>query len=79
MSFGISLLAPIPHNPPFLASASTTWSTTIPFTHMSATSLPNNSTKLYVYYQVNDSAIAEIYYDSGSGFWPAEPEYIFIP
>ncbi|MCJ1290002.1 hypothetical protein MMC34_001537 [Xylographa carneopallida] len=58
---------------------SSSWSTQIPFDHISATSLSGNATLIYVYYQANDSSLAEIYYDTANAFWPSVPTYIVVP
>ena len=55
------------------------WPTAIPFSHISATSLAENSTVFYVYYQANDTSIAETSFDVDSGFWATRPGYFSLP
>ncbi|MCJ1479170.1 hypothetical protein MMC13_007854 [Lambiella insularis] len=40
----------------------------VPYSHISASSFAGNSTA-YIYYQVNDTFLAELSYDVDSGFW----------
>ncbi|MCJ1435908.1 hypothetical protein MMC27_005284 [Xylographa pallens] len=63
----------------YLFERPSSWSTQIPFDHISATSVGRNSTLIYVYYQANDSSLAEIYYDTANVFWPSVPTFIVVP
>ena len=55
------------------------WPTATPYSHISATSLADNSTVFYVYYQANDTSIAEASFNVDSGFWATRPEYFSLP
>ena len=44
------------------------WSERIPYGHISSCA-DNNSTILYTYYQVNESAMAEVAFDRDTGAW----------
>ena len=70
---------PQPTQPPYFVERPSFWSTQIPFDHISATSVGGNSTLIYVYYQANDSSLAEIYYDTVNVFWPSVPTFIAVP
>ncbi|MCJ1438483.1 hypothetical protein MMC27_007873 [Xylographa pallens] len=59
-------------------SNSASWSTTIPYDHISATSLSGNSTTFYVYYQANGTVLGEIEFDLNGGGWGTQPAFIRI-
>ena len=47
------------------------------YPHFSS-SMYENSTTIYVYYQINSSMMAEISFDVENGFWSLDPVYIDI-
>lgn len=56
----------------------TSQSTILPFGYFSATSLISNSTLIYFYYQLNDTFMGEITYNTIEGTWASEPAHISV-
>ena len=54
----------------------TSCTTILPFSYFSATSLISNSTLIYMYYQLNETCIGEIIYNTSKGTWGSEPAHI---
>lgn len=54
------------------------WPTILPSRRLSGTSFDLNSTVIYVYYQANDTSIAEISYDIINRTWVPNPTYVSI-
>lgn len=50
--------------------------TTLPFSYFSATSLASNSTLIYMYYQLNDTFMGEIIYNTIERTWASEPAHL---
>ena len=55
-----------------------TSSITTPYSHFSATVLLKNSSTVYVYYQVNETALGEISFDLNNYTWTTEASLIPI-
>ena len=47
--------------------------TTLPFSYFSATSLAYNATLIYIYYQLNDTSMGEIVYNTVENAWSSQP------
>ncbi|MCJ1397644.1 hypothetical protein MMC11_000840 [Xylographa trunciseda] len=60
-----------------LFSTSTHSSVAVTFSHIAAATIAN-STAMYIYYQANDTAIAEIVYDTDAATWSTHPNFINI-
>ena len=53
------------------------WPKAIPYSQFSS-SVDENSTFVYMYYQVNETTIAEITFNLNSGIWSSNPTYIRV-
>ena len=47
--------------------------------HFSAASVGEKAIKLYIYYQANETSLAEISFDTDTGVWSRQPSMIKVP
>lgn len=47
--------------------------------HFSAASVGEKALKLYIYYQANETSLAEISFDTDTGVWSGQPSMIKVP
>lgn len=56
----------------------TSWPTILPFRRFSGTAFDTDPTIIYIYYQVNDTIITEVSYNTINRAWALSPTYISL-